>query len=487
MLTLQEIAILLVESLLGAVSQILDQVAALRKHMAALIARVEELSNENAALKAQLDQVHRRGHRQAAPFSKDQRQDHPKRPGRKAGQGRFSFRGPPDPAWATEPPVEVRFPDPEPLCPGCGQPLEVERIESASTTEIPPQPQPMVRFYRVQVYRCPCCGQRVRASHPELAPDQYGATAHRVAPRVMATAHVLHYGVGIPVRKVPTVLRVLTGVELNESAIVQDAQRRAAQGVGQEYQDLRRQIQTAAVIHTDDTGWRIGGVPGFLMTFETDTTTVYQIRYRHRNQEVREVIPRDHPGVMVTDRGTSYDAQEFAEVKQPKCLPHVLRSIDQVLKHQAGKAGWFGRRLKALLQEALALCHAFHDGTVNLAEYHRRVVELKAAVSDHLRPRTLSDPDNQRLLKELGWHHGRGNLVRFLDDPAIPPTNNAGERSLRPAVIARKVSQCSKTDRGAEAFSAFCSVIRTAMKQGRDAVEWLCGLFRRSQPRASPS
>ena len=112
---------------------------------------------------------------------------------------------------------------------------------------------------------------------------------------------------------------------------------------------------------------------------------------------------------------------------------------------------------------------------------------MKAAVSDHLRPRTLSDADNQRLLNELGWHHGRGNLVRFLDDPAIPPTNNAGERSLRPAVIARKVSQCSKTGRGSKTFSAFCSVIRTALKQGRDPVEWLCSLFRRPEPRASPT
>ena len=71
----------------------------------------------------------------------------------------------------------------------------------------------------------------------------------------MATAHVLHYGVGIPVRKVPTVLRILTGIKLTESAIVQDAQQRVAHGVGQEYRDLRQQIRTAAVVHTDDTGW----------------------------------------------------------------------------------------------------------------------------------------------------------------------------------------------------------------------------------------
>ena len=139
-------------------------------------------------------------------------------------------------------------------------------------------------------------------------------------------------------------------------------------------------------------------------------------------QTAGEVIPTDYPGVLVTDRGTSYDAQELAAVKQQKCLPHVLRSISRVLEHQAGKAGWFGRRLKGLLEEALALWHEFHAGTVDLAEYHRRGEELKAAVSDHLRPRTLSHADNQRLLNELGWHHERGNLVRFLDDPAIPPT-----------------------------------------------------------------
>jgi len=32
----------------------------------------------------------------------------------------------------------------------------------------------------VEVYRCPACGRRVRGQHPDVAPDQYGATAHRV-------------------------------------------------------------------------------------------------------------------------------------------------------------------------------------------------------------------------------------------------------------------------------------------------------------------
>jgi hypothetical protein len=65
-------------------------------------------------------------------------------------------------------------------------------------------------------------------------------------------------------------------------------------------------------------------------------------------------------------------------------------------------------------------------------------------------------------LNELGWHHERGNLLRFLHEPAvIEPTNNLAERALRPAVIARKVSHCSKNERGASTFAAFKSVIGT--------------------------
>jgi transposase len=68
------------------------------------------------------------------------------------------------------------------------------------------------------------------------------------------------------------------------------------------------------------------------------------------------------------------------------------------------------------------------------------------------------------LLNELGRHNDQGNLLRFLNDPRIEPTNNRAERALRSAVIARKVSQWSKTAQGADAFAAFTSVVQTLAK-----------------------
>jgi transposase len=490
--TLTELAQLGKQALLAFVAQVLTECAALKirveellTELAALKARVTQMLAENAALRAQLDQRARAAKRQAAPFSKGQRKALPKRPGRKPGQGRFTFRTLPRPDQWTAPPIEVRLPDP--VCPCCGEALHEHRVDFAAVTDIPPQPKPIVQPYRVWVYRCPTCDTTVRARHPDLAPDQYGATAHRMGPRVMAAAHATHYGLGVPVRKVPAILQLYTGVRLTQSAITQDASRRVSGPIGREYQVLRDQVPTSDVVYTDDTGWRIGGEPAQLMIFVADTATVFQVRAQHRNEEVREVIGDDYPGVLVTDRGKSYDAKELEAVKQQKCIPHALRSINEVLETKQGRARQFGAQLKALLKEGLELWHEFHDHRGQLAGFERRAQSVQAAVTRQLRPRRLTDADNQRLLDEFGRHHARGNLLRFLEDPRVQPTNNDSERGFRFAVIQRKVSQCSKTAGGARAFEAFASVIKTAMRQGKDVVERLAGLFRGIDPQSAPT
>jgi transposase len=437
-------------------------------HIAELTAKIE-------ALQAEVERLKREGHRQAAPFSKGTRVAAPKKAGRKPGKGLFRYRAAPEEATLAVSPIEV--PVTLSACPACGGRLGAEGAEWASTTELPEAVRPHVRQFRVAVSRCTACGQRVRGQHPELAPDQYGATAHRVGERVMASAHVLHYGLGVPLRKVPAVLRELTGVRVTQSALTQDARRRAAGSVGAVYAQLRAQVPEAEAVHTDDTGWRVGGEAAQLMVFETTAVVVYQIRERHRNEEVREVVPADYEGVLVTDRGRSYDAIELAGVRQQKCLAHIQRALSEVLEQQHGKARTFGRHLKGLFRQAMDLWHDYHQGKRSGFAAHAQ--HLRDALTHHLRDRPLRDSDNQRLLNELGWHHDRGNLLRFLDDPRLEPTNNRAERALRPAVIARKVSQCSKTARGAHTFATFTSVLRTLAKtETTSLVEGLLHVFR---------
>src|ERR671918_913993 len=310
-------------------------VAELQRQVMALQDQVTQLAADKQELLVEVDRLTRQSKRQATPFSKGTRSHQPKRPGRKPGEGTFTFRQAPSPEEITEPPVDV--PVTLESCPGCGGRLVEERVDFAYITDLPPLPRPKVTQYRVWVCRCTACSRKIRGEHPNLASAQYGATAHRLGPRAMAAAHVLHYQVGIPVRKVPLVLGLLTGLELTQGAITQDALRQARGRVGQKYQELRAEVRESPVVYTDDTGWKVGGENAHLMAFDTDQATVYQVRPRHRHQEVQEVVPADYPGVMLTDRGRSYEAHSFSQVQQQKCLAHLQKTLSTLLqKKRAG-------------------------------------------------------------------------------------------------------------------------------------------------------
>ena len=183
-------------------------------------------------LRAQVNRLEERNARQMATIlelqkqlAEAQRAAKPRRPGRKPGTVSFNFRKPPSADELTEPIIDVSVSAES--CPGCGGALEHEGVGYAYITDIPPMPKPEVKGYRVQICRCRSCGKRVRGSHREVAPDQHGASSHRMGRRVMSAAHVLHHSVGVPVRKIPSILRTLTGVKISQSAITQDALRRS--------------------------------------------------------------------------------------------------------------------------------------------------------------------------------------------------------------------------------------------------------------------
>jgi hypothetical protein len=53
-----------------------------------------------------------------------------------------------------------------------------------------------------------------------------------------------------------------------------------------------------------------------------------------------------------------------------------------------------------------------------------------------------------------------------LEHPYLPITNNEAERALRHWVIARRISQGTRTEQGSRAFALLASVIETCRKRG---------------------
>ena len=425
--------------------------------------------------------------RQAARFSKGEGKAHKKKPGRKKGKGVFTNRKEPkarlsDKVETTQVPLESD------KCPECGEVLDVE-VEIASTVDIPAEPQRIIRRFEVETGKCPYCGAKVRGEHPDLPANQHGATAHRVGANVMGQALSMHYHSGMTLRKTAEANSIITGISITQGALTQSAKKLCKQDgpLGKAYQGLRDEISQEPVVNTDDTGWRTGGQPSYLMGFFTPMLAVFQVRDRHRHQEVQEMLGEDFDGILGTDRGTSYEAQVFDELQQQKCLSHLLKNLSTVEKTKRGPARCFTLKIKKTLRSGLKLWQGYKAGEINGEEYRRRGKEIDEELSYQLRDRLLTDADNQRMLDGIGMQHDRGRVFLFLTHPEVEPTNNSSERGLRPAVIARKVSQCSRNATGAGIFEAMKSITTTLALRGINVSKSLADLIRGGAMPAKPS
>ncbi len=117
------------------------------------------------------------------------------------------------------------------------------------------------------------------------------------------------------------------------------------------------------------------------------------------------------------------------------------------------------RRYDALLEEGLA----FHEAQAPLA---RARADGKGKTRGRA-PRRIG----HNLLARLDGR--REDVLRFLDYPDVPFTNNEAERDVRMMKVKQKISGGFRSLAGAEDFAVIRSVISTARKQGWNILQTL--------------
>ena len=440
--------------------------AALRQRVAELSQRVVELE---AALKSALEQLEaarRAGKRQAAPFSKGPPKENPKPPGRKAGH---------PPAHRDKPKQIDRTIEAKLFrrtCLKCGGELAEHTIQVQYQVEIPPV-KPIVTQFNVESARCAKCGQRAQARHPEQTSDALGAAAVQIGPQALGLAAEMKHGLGVPYRKVERVLDQALGLRVAPATLARSGQRLAAKAEPT-YQLLLSTLRQEPVVNADETGWKIAGRNAWLWVFASDGLTVYTIDRRRAHEVAERVLGKDFAGILTCDCFLAYDPLPY---RQHKCTGHLLRRCGELQRDKAGSAAVLSRRVAGLLRGAMTL----REQRTRLGEQHyvRACARLEAAL-DRVLSGEQSDADNARLVKLLKKHRGR--LLTFLYVEGLEPTNNLGEREIRPEVVVRKISGGNRSDRGAHAHAVLGSVIRTCHRQGRDFLAVTVELLRGRVP-----
>jgi hypothetical protein len=120
--------------------------------------------------------------------------------------------------------------------------------------------------------------------------------------------------------------------------------------------------------------------------------------------------------------------------------------------------------LVATLSARYLEAKAFPHPSARLRRQQRRRFERLAA---RLARPYINDPEApQRTLAQRIMKH-RHELFVFVSHPAAPADNNLAERSLRPAVVARKISGGARSPKGSDTKMGLMSLFGTWQVQGK--------------------
>ena len=147
--------------------------------------------------------------------------------------------------------------------------------------------------------------------------------------------------------------------------------------------------------------------------------------------------------------------------RRAQCNSHIISRCSEMEAEQTRGAVRFPRDVKVLLKDALELGRQRHAVAPDV--YKEAVDEVREALAA-LAAKDVTHPENLKLAKHLSRH--QEPLLRFLDDEAIPPTNNLAERELRGAVVTRKIGGCNRSEPHAHAHAVLSSLAQTAHRRG---------------------
>lgn len=350
------------------------------------------------------------------------------------------------------------------VCPDCGERLEggwvIRRVQ---VIDLPPVAPLVVTEHRILRRPCPTCGKQVVPEPVGLEAGRLGRC--RFGPRLVAAVATMHTAERLPIRVIQERLQREYGLTISLGGITGLLTRLAAAGKSA-YEQIQADVRASPVVNADETGWREQGQHTTVWT--VSTPQLVSVHHgRRTNEEIDAILGADFGGTIVADCYAAYD--HFLGPKQ-RCWAHLLRDLKTLL-HEYGEetatGAWVVGILDVFKQARVPWPAAEEGGTPQAIHAREERARCYEALIQVLCPDDL-DPTlpHATLAKRFRTH--LPELFTFVRDPLVPATNNAAERSLRPLVIARKISGGTRSAMGSLTHMILYTICATARIQGKD-------------------
>lgn len=343
-------------------------------------------------------------------------------------------------------------------CPDCGRKLtggwEHTRRQVIETPATPVRIIEHVMIAR----RCGVCG---KVHIPKLTIADGVVGKMRLGVNLMSLIATLSVAKRMPQRMIQRLLAGLYGLKISLGEIAK-VLHRVSEWSKPMVGGILRSIRGSPEASSDETGWREDGINGYLWSVSTRTARFYYFHRRRASRIIRHILGGKFGGVLGCDFYAGYDW--YLGPKQ-RCWVHLLRDLAKLANEHACVCEWtdlvkgiwkaarkVARRTDLTGQERLRLREELQTRLLWIAQGH---------AADKNCPQHVLAKRICRYLPEL---------FTFVEHPQVAWHNNAAERAIRPAVIARKVSGGTRSARGSQTKTRLMSVFATWALQGKEPI-----------------
>jgi transposase len=348
-------------------------------------------------------------------------------------------------------------------CPHCHLRLGgITLARCRQVIDVPAPPPVEVTEHRIYKGWCAGC-QKWHEAPVDFHEEVVGQG--RIGVRLSSLIATLRTVMRLPIRQIQAYLLTLHGVSISIGEIVELLHRLKAQ-MQPHLDALKREIRASPAVQADETGWREDGTNGYIWSVCTLSIRYYEYHHSRGGEVVKELIGSDYAGVLGSD---FYAAYNIHQGLHQRCWVHFLRDGHELKEkhpHDEQLRDW-SSAVKAIYEQAVAWAQHGPDPQlsprrqqqVRVAQQHAFEQQLLAVCRPYVGTTTPQHTLCERVERFLP------ELFVFVAVPGVPAHNNLAERSIRPLVVARKISGGTRTPKGSQTRMGLASLFGTWMAQ----------------------
>lgn len=333
-------------------------------------------------------------------------------------------------------------------CPICNIKIrgKIQEVRQRHVTDIKLTSNVKTTRFDIPRKYCTTCKKLVEPQVPNVFPHA------RFGLNLMLLVMYLRLGLRLPGNKICAYFMEIYNLKISEAEIVVIL-RQLVVAFGDYYSRLENLVRFARIKHSDTTSWRINGKNHVAWVFIACGVVLYKVRKSCCYKAGLVFLKKQTGNILVVDRHGAFRllAKKAGFLLQ-FCWSHILQDTKELSETFGAERKYVHTKLKDVYSLAKRLNHR---GNNELVEQLK--VEILQLTLRHYKHSTI-----RKFVNNLYYRDGNG-LFRFVNNKEVDPTNNLSERELRALVIIRKISNGSRSTRGANANATamLLSIVQT--------------------------